>query len=210
MNPAKLFCLTICLFSLGLLSKAQQVTPKFKELTLVIYQPNDSTKQLGITIYAYFHINSDGDLHFIFNEADGAYTGNSKNVVFTGVVRDTTYRLTDKVIAALNTIFNGERKLSSYRVSGKTPKGVLLSIPGNYVTYTDDNNVKDYLIFSELTPEANGILNYLFMARPARTESRTGVYHNKIIEAQIIKYHKACMCIPAADEPPTQKELQLK
>jgi len=114
-------CFILCLLSFAMLANAQTVKPRFKELTLAVYQPNDSAKALGITMYAYYKINSEGIIHFIFN----AFNTASHN--FTGITRDTTYRLSDKSITELNKIFNGETTLRSYLVIDQLPHGVMLS-----------------------------------------------------------------------------------
>ena len=191
------------LLSFAMLANAQTVKPKFKELTLAFYQPNDSAKTLGITMYAYYKINSDGIIHFIFNEFNTA----SHN--FTGITRDTSYQLSDKMIIELNKIFNGEKNLRSYMVIDKLPKGVIISGPGNFITYKTDNGKTDNLIFSQsfFGANVNLVLNRIFFAQLARTTHSGKIYHDRALEAQIIKYHKACNCIPKTEEPPTVKEL---
>jgi hypothetical protein len=117
---------TLCLFAFAVVANAQTVKPRFKELTLAVYQPNDSAKALGVTIYTYYKINSDGIIHFILND----FNTSSHN--FTGITNDTTYRLSDKIITELNKVFNGETPLKSYIVLEQLPHAVMLSGPGSF------------------------------------------------------------------------------
>jgi len=67
----------------------------------------------------------------------------------------------------------------------------------------------DNLIFSQsfFGANVNLVLNCIFFAQLARTTHSGKIYHDSTLEAQIIKYHKACNCIPKTEEPPTVKEL---
>jgi hypothetical protein len=197
----------LCILSCTL--NAQQVKLVFKELTLVTYQPNDSLKKQNVIINGYYHINGDGILHFVFNEANIKWKEGSPRLSFTGFVRDTTYRLSDDVISTLNQIFNGQQKLRSYIKINKLPQGVFLSMPGSFMTYTTNNNVTDQMIFDQefFGRDMNMVLNKLIFSKMARQKKASGIYHDKRLEAEVIKYHKACLCIPQTEAPPTVKQL---
>ena len=135
MNLIKKLLLTTSLFAFAVTANAQNVKPKFKEITLVGYRPNDSTKKLAVTINIYYHINADGIIHIIMNEMNG--------LNYTGFVRDTTYKLADEVISTLNKIFNGERKLSSYMVEAKPTKGTSLRVPAIFMGYVAVNGAAE-------------------------------------------------------------------
>lgn len=204
MNLIKKLLLTTSLFAFAVTANAQNVKPKFKEITLVGYRPNDSTKNLAVTINIYYHINADGIIHIIMNEMNG--------LNYTGFVRDTTYKLADEVISALNKIFNGERKLSSYMVEAKPTKGTSLRVPAIFTSYVAVNGAADQMVLSQdfFCCDMNTALNRIIFARQAWVERNIGVYHDNALEARILKEHLSCKCIPAVEAPPTVKHLEIK
>lgn len=186
---------------------AQTVKPKFKDITLVAYIPNDSTKNIAVTINIYYHVNADGMIRIIMNQMDPTnYHG--KPTKYTGWVSDTTYRLADNVISDLNTIFNGKRELSSYRVRPKPTKGTSLMEPGTYMSYVALNGATGQMVFSDeaFGREMNMVLNRIIFARQGRDKS-AGVYHDRPLEAKILKEHLACKCILVDVPPPTVQHL---
>ena len=142
MRINKPYAILILLLAVANLSYAQ-VKPQFKELTVVSYQPNDSLKRMGVTINSYCHVDSDGILHVILNDGSIFFKDKSPRLSFTGFVRDTTYQLSDDAITALNTVFNGKRKLKSYIILSNLPHGIFVSPPGSFMTYTTNDNVKE-------------------------------------------------------------------
>jgi hypothetical protein len=192
-------------------ANAQMVKPLFKELTLAVYIPNDSTNNLAVTINMYFHVNSEGTIHIIMNQMDPTnYVG--KPTKYTGFTWDTTYRLVDSTISKLNRIFNGHKSLSAYRIRPKLTTGTSLLRPGTFISYVTPSGATDKIVFGNdaFGRDMNSTLSIIYFARGARIRQSTGVYHDRALEAEILKDHLACNCIPAVDAPPTVKHLVLK
>jgi len=211
MNLIKKLLLVPCIFTVARMADAQNVKPRFKELTVVAYVPNDSTKKLAVTINIYYHINADGIIHIIMNQMDPLnYHG--KPTKYTGLVRDTTYQLADDVIGNINKIFNGERKLSSYMIRPIRTTGTSLILPATFISYVALNGATDKMVFGNdfFGRDMNLTLNEIYFARQARVLRSTGVYHDRALEAEILKDHLACKCIPIAETPPTVKNLPIK
>jgi|GEM_PF-3741248 len=211
MNLIKKLFLITSIFAFFVTANAQNIKPQFKELTVAIYIPNDSAKRLAVTINIFYHIDADGLIQIIMNKMDPLnYHG--KPTKYTGLVRDTTYKLADDVISKLNAVFNGERKLSSYMVKPKPTKGTSLLVPATFISYVALNGATDKMVFADdfFDSDMNMVLNKIIFARKARSEKNIGVYHNKALEAEILKDHLACKCIPAVEAPPTVKNLVIK
>jgi len=202
MNPIKLIIAVLFLFLCTIPAIAQNVKPEFKKFMYVVYRPNDSLRKLRFTIEYYIEINNNGTAHFVLNEYNG--------LSYIGLMKDSTYIVPDTVMIALNKIFNGRRRLDTHVTLDKHRNDSGFSGPLRYIAYSTKNNTVDHLILSGLVLDDDllYVLNKLHNWMPfVRTSQKRKVYHDKLIEEEIITYHKACHHIPKISSPPSLKIL---
>jgi hypothetical protein len=172
---------------------AQSVKPAFRQFIFTTYRP-DSTGN-NVNIEDYFRIDSKGMLNYI------------SNISLVGV-RDSTYKAPNKLIIMINQIVNSKKKLKSHVISTEPPTNVIFSGPPYFITFTDDENVTEHLVYAwaELDKQFNDLLNEFWHLPFVRISHTAKKYHNKQVEYQIIQDQKSCQCIPKIVEPPRQRE----
>lgn len=110
----------------------------------------------------------------------------------------------------LNKIFNGETQLEKYRKTDQLPGKY--EGPPMFITYQAANNTIDNFGFIDSHID-RGLHNAVWsMSKPWPNQKQIGkTYHNKQLEALILKYHLACKYLPqkTGDEPPRVKSLEI-
>lgn len=198
MNNIKCFFAVVFSIIISSSVSAQQVKPKFKELKLIEYTIEGLGKAQYVVITNIVKIDKNGRLH------------NLANYYLDGYIKDTTYQVADTLLVKLNKIFNGETQLEKYRKTDQLPGKY--EGPPMFITYQAANKTIDN--FGFIDSHINRDLHNAVwsMNRPWPHEKQIGkTYHNKQLEALILKYHLACKYLPqkTGDEPPRVKSLEI-
>ncbi|HTD41514.1 MAG TPA: hypothetical protein VK671_12885 [Mucilaginibacter sp.] len=199
---ASLFC------ALSISAQAQNVKPKFKKFILVSYRPSGSGNKQFVRIENYREIDENGILY----RSDNSFNDYYGDLTYDGRTTDTTYRIPDSLIIALNKVFNGSKKLTEHMITNKLPPGANFAGPFEFIAYTANDNTSDNLVIvpSFIDDEIRSLLEKIWRLPHSRIWKAGRVYRNKVIEAQVLKNHKASKYVPEIVEPPRVKELILK
>jgi len=199
MTNLKLLNFLICIvFVTGV--NAQSVKPKFKNLIYVSYRPAELDNKKTVRMEMCMMFDENGHLHYINNYFEGsAY----ENLSFNGSMKDTTYKISDNVIADLNNIFNGTRKLREHMITDKSSGD--FAGPLGFLSYTAENNERDDFIVVRgyLDKQLSDILEEIFHLPHAKIIQQGKVYRNPTIEAMILKAQRSVKYIPKIIAPPT-------
>lgn len=196
-----LIVLFVILLFWGFRGRAQQSKPVFKKITYVYYRFNKIGRKNSVLIEHWLEVNATGMLHIASNSNDGEH--------YTGLGTDTSFLLPDTTINELNKIFNGRRKLSSYRNTGRQPDPGFFAGPLIFLSYTTKNNVTDELILVDGLFDKNleKVLNDFWVLPHAKLIHHV-VITNKALESRIAKYQNAADYLPEIKSPPTKKNLR--
>jgi hypothetical protein len=199
MTNLKLFNFLICIVFVTV-ANAQSLKPRFKKLMYVSYRPAELDNKKTVRMEMCMMFDENGYLHYTSNYFEGSYY---KNLSFKGSMKDTTYKISDNIIADLNNIFNGTRKLREHMITDKSSGD--FAGPLGFLSYTVDNNERDDFIVVRgyLDKQLSGILEEIFHLPHAKLIQQGKVYNNPTIEAMILKAQKSATYIPKIVAPPT-------
>jgi hypothetical protein len=196
MNKIKIF-LVIAVAFITYTSGAQQVKPKFKELKLITYTIEGLGAGQYVVITHILEIDKNGLAHKL------------DNFYLDGYIKDTTYQIPDTLIVRLNKIFNGDLPLERHRITDRMPGEY--EGPPEFISYQAVNKITDNFGFidSYIDKELNDVV--WDMSKPWPQKRQIGkTYHNKELEAVILKYHLACKYLPQkTHEPPRVSSLEI-
>ena len=181
-------------------TKAQTVTPKFKQLILVAYRPVSTGNRESIRMEDYLEINENGMLYYVVNSFTGSYYN---NLTFKGSRSDTTYKISDSLVNVLNGIFNGSKPLKAYTLKSN-PAGQFAG-PYTFLSYKTIGSQKEdvIIISSDAAAELDKVLDKLWRLPFPRRQKSTVTYRNKNVETQILSAQKADLNLPEIVAPPS-------
>ncbi len=192
MNFAKIF-LTLFILTAHATVNAQQIKPKFKKLQCATYTTDLSGKDTIVICTEYIEINEIGQANY-----------KSKIGRRVDLFMDTTYQLTDTLIAKLNKIFDGNSKLYSYMIADKLPNGTHYGGPLKFIRFTDNNGItQNFIDVRPLMSRNFTVLLDEIVHRPKTILHKTEPIQNKSLEDQIIKCQNSCGYTPKVEQPPT-------
>ncbi|MBS1530679.1 MAG: hypothetical protein JSU01_10250 [Bacteroidetes bacterium] len=197
MNKIKIFLVLITLLTSVLVTNAQLVKPKFKELKLMTYIIEGLGTGQNVVITHMLKIDKNGLAHSL------------DNFYLDGYIKDTTYQVPDTLMVKLNEIFNGGAPLERRRKIDRMPSQY--EGPPMFITYQAANGAVDNFGFIDNHID-NELHNAVWsMSKPWPKIRQIGkTYHNKQLEALILKYHLACKFLPQkTHEPPRVRSLEL-
>jgi hypothetical protein len=197
MNRISTLIVSLLAFSVTFSTTAQQVKPKFKELKLIEYTIEGLGKGQYVVITNILEIDKNGHAHDL------------ANFYLDGYIKDTTYQVADTLMVKLNKIFNGDMQLEKHRKIDRLPGKY--EGPPMFITYQAANNTIDSFGFIDNYID-QGLHNTVWsMSKPWPNKKQTGkTYHNRQLEALILKYHLACKYLPQkTDELPRVKSLEI-
>jgi hypothetical protein len=131
-----LFALTATIFQLCNGCSAQQ-KPAFKKLTYINYRANDSLHSTHVIVEILIEISADGRLVLKMNGYN--------DINYENQDKDTTYKISDTLLASLNQVFNGKKKLAGHLLPGQQSSAGIFGGPYEYISYADSQGIMIHL-----------------------------------------------------------------
>jgi len=202
MNLIRSFLLAIFLLASVVRLHAQNVKPKFKNITFIGYYASAMTNT-GPRIMDYSIIFSNDSVH---------YTANNfamKNHEYG--MSDTAYRIPDTLTRDLNKISDGKKLLKSHMITNKLKNGdSTYSDHIYFITYDAGKTSPDSFIAVQpfLDKQLSGLIDKITSLPRGKIIMKRKIYHDRALENQVLECQKTCNYIPKPT-PPTLKELKV-
>lgn len=202
MNLIKSVAVALFLFAFAISTQAQNIKPKFKNITFIGYYASAMTNT-GPRIM---------DYSIIFNNDSIHYTANNfamKNHEYG--MSDTAYHIPDTLMRDINKIFDGKKLLKSHMITNKLKNGdSTYSDHIYFITYDAGKTSPDSFIVVQpfLDKQLSGLIDKITSLPRGKIIMKRKIYNDRALENQVLECQKTCNYIPKPT-PPTLKELKV-